>query len=182
MKQMPGVMLYFDTRDCLELLTREQAGDLFFAILDYGQFGACPQLTGGAAVAWAFLRPYIDRDRARYEEKSRRSTEAANRRWGNSPALSEYETMPKTETKKKTKISSQTGTGTKTPTAPEERRKQWANLLTFEEELAEKQRQAQAYARTSLVTPFPGSGGAQPSEEAETDCSTSSMNSAMAGL
>lgn len=182
MKQMPGVMLYFDTRDCLDLLTREEKGDLFSAIMDYGQFGILPELTGGAAVAWAFLKPYINRDRARYEDKVRRNTEAANRRWGNDPALFSCETMPKTETKTETKTFSKTRTGTKTPTAPEERRKQWAHVLSFEEELAEKNRQAQAYARTSLDTPFPGSGGGQPSAEAEADSSASSMNSAMAGL
>ena len=184
MKQMPGVMLYFDTRSCLDLLTREEAGALFFAILDYGQFGILPELTGGAAVAWAFLRPYVDRDRARYEEKSRRSTEAANRRWGNSPALSGYETMPKTETKTetKTKISSKTrtGTGTKTPTAPEERRKQWAHVLTIEEEIAEKNRQAQALFGPLRCTPPPFLS--QCGEDAAADSATSSMNSAMAGL
>lgn len=64
----PGVMLYFDLRPCLKRLTQEQKGQLFEAILEYGEFGAVPNFDDdiGLAVAWDLIRPMIDRDNERY--------------------------------------------------------------------------------------------------------------------
>lgn len=64
----PGVMLYFDLRPCLKRLGREQKGQLFEAILEYGEFGAVPNFDDdiGLAVAWDLIRPMIDRDNERY--------------------------------------------------------------------------------------------------------------------
>lgn len=66
----PGVMLYFDLRPCLKRLTQEQKGQLFEAILEYGEFGAVPNFDDdiGLAVAWDLIRPMIDRDNERYEQ------------------------------------------------------------------------------------------------------------------
>lgn len=64
----PGVMLYFDLRPCLKRLTGEQKGQLFEAILEYGEFGVAPDFDAdiGLAVAWDLIRPMIDRDNERY--------------------------------------------------------------------------------------------------------------------
>ena len=65
----PGVMFYFEVRPCLRRLTAEEKGVLFDAILDYGEFGAEPELEGMVGVAWDFLRPRLDRDNDRYERQ-----------------------------------------------------------------------------------------------------------------
>lgn len=80
----PGVMLYFDLRPCLKRLTGEQKGQLFEAILEYGEFGVAPDFDAdiGLAVAWDLIRPMIDRDNERYEKISKRRSEAACKRWG----------------------------------------------------------------------------------------------------
>ena len=84
----PGVMLYFDLRPCLKRLGMEQKGQLFEAILEYGEFGAVPNFDDdiGLAVAWDLIRPMIDRDNERYEKISKRRSEAACKRWGTNNA------------------------------------------------------------------------------------------------
>lgn len=80
-KKQPGTMLYFDIRPCLKRLSTQEKGILFEAILDYGEFGAVPELEGQLGVAWDFIQPRLDRDRERYEEISRKRTEAIKARW-----------------------------------------------------------------------------------------------------
>lgn len=65
----PGTMLYFDTRPCLKRLNNGQKGQLFEAILDYGEFGIAPDFGDdvGLSIAWDFIQPKIDRDNERYE-------------------------------------------------------------------------------------------------------------------
>lgn len=65
MKQ-PGVLLYFDVRPCLKRLSKEEKGELFEAILEYGEFGTVPEFEGSLGVAWDFIQPQIDRDRENY--------------------------------------------------------------------------------------------------------------------
>ena len=80
-KKQPGSMLYFDIRPCLKRLTLEEKGQLFEAILDYGEFGVPPELDGVAGVAWDFIQPRLDRDKERYQDVSQKRAEAANVRW-----------------------------------------------------------------------------------------------------
>ena len=47
----PGVMFYFEIRPCIKRLTLEEKGQLFEAILDYGEFGAIPKVDGAVGVA-----------------------------------------------------------------------------------------------------------------------------------
>lgn len=65
-KKQPGTMLYFDIRPCLKRLSTQEKGELFEAILDYGEFGVVPELDGALGVAWDFIQPRLDRDRERY--------------------------------------------------------------------------------------------------------------------
>ena len=81
MKKQPGVMLYFDIRPCLERLTMDQQGQLFRAILDYGEESIEPNFDYMLGVAWDFIKPRLERDRERYEEVSRKRAEAAQARW-----------------------------------------------------------------------------------------------------
>ena len=73
----PGVMFYFEVRPCLNRLSREEKGDLFEAILDYGQYGLLPELDGMAGVAWDFLQPKLDRDHDRYGVVTKKRAYAA---------------------------------------------------------------------------------------------------------
>lgn len=60
--QPKGFMLYFDTRPALEQLNDSDRGKLILSMFDYAEYGAEPQLEGLLGMAWAFLRPKIDRD------------------------------------------------------------------------------------------------------------------------
>lgn len=63
-------VLYHDIRRPLELLTDEQRGKLFLAILDYSEHGIEPVFEDGATdMAFAFIRNFIDRDAAAWEDK-----------------------------------------------------------------------------------------------------------------
>ena len=81
MGTMPGVMLYFDLRPCLDHLTREEQGMLFQAILDYGETGCPPELPGALAIAWAFIQPRLDQDQERYDQVREQRCRAAQIRW-----------------------------------------------------------------------------------------------------
>lgn len=65
----PGVMFYFEIRPCIKRLTLEEKGQLFEAILDYGEYGAIPEVGGAVGVAWDFIQQRLDRDTGRYDEK-----------------------------------------------------------------------------------------------------------------
>lgn len=65
----PGVMFYFETRPCIKRLSLEEKGALFEAILDYGEYGTLPEVDGVLGVAWDFIRPRIDLDSGRYDDR-----------------------------------------------------------------------------------------------------------------
>ena len=69
MGKQPGVMLYFEIRPCLERLTMDEQGQLFRAILDYGEDGIEPNFQYMLGIAWDFIKPRLERDRERYDEK-----------------------------------------------------------------------------------------------------------------
>lgn len=96
MGKQPGVMLYFDVRPCLARLTAEEQGRLFNAILNYGEEGLEPGFDGMLGIAWDFIRPRLERDRERYEERVRQCEEAARRRWEKKTDADAYERMPTT--------------------------------------------------------------------------------------
>lgn len=66
MKERPGVMLYFENRECIEALSDDEAGKLMKATLQYAQTGENPQFEGVLNLVWLLLRPVIDRDAQRY--------------------------------------------------------------------------------------------------------------------
>ncbi len=73
----PGVMFYFDIRPCIRRLSLSEKGQLFEAILDYGENGTEPELDGMLGVAWDFIKPRIDLDSEQYELKVETSQYAA---------------------------------------------------------------------------------------------------------
>lgn len=73
----PGSMLYHDNINALKHLSNEELGQLFIAILEYGQDGTLPQFDGALAMAWAFIKPKLDRDEERYQKSVARGSYAA---------------------------------------------------------------------------------------------------------
>lgn len=63
----PGIMVYFDILEPVQLLTNAERGKLLTAILEYGKKGEEPSFTGRLALAWGFVRPKIDVDGKRYD-------------------------------------------------------------------------------------------------------------------
>ena len=68
MGSQPGVMLYFEVRPCLIRLNDGEKGQLFEALLDYGEHGIVPDFDGKMGVAWDFER---------YAEKTQKNAYAA---------------------------------------------------------------------------------------------------------
>lgn len=78
----PGVMVYFDLRESISMLTQSEKGDLLDAILTYGQDGQEPEFADRAmCLLWSRLRLDIQRDDDRYQEVRLRRIAAANKRW-----------------------------------------------------------------------------------------------------
>lgn len=69
-KQKPGVMVYFDDiRPSLSMLDDARLGKLFRSIVEYAEDGVIPELDDMGKLAFEMLRPKIDRDGLKYEEK-----------------------------------------------------------------------------------------------------------------
>lgn len=69
MSERPGFMLYFDTAPAFERLDDADAGKLIKALLSYSATGELLPLEGMASLAFDLIRPKLDRDAAKYEEK-----------------------------------------------------------------------------------------------------------------
>lgn len=65
----PGVMFYFDIRPCIKRLDTTEKGQLFEAILDYGEYGTTPNFDGAIGVAWDFIQQKLDKDSDRYDKQ-----------------------------------------------------------------------------------------------------------------
>ena len=66
MKNKPGVMVYFEMRPVLDALTDEEAGQLFRAILEYGETLCEPHIPDRIVPLWPLLRSRIFFDDQRY--------------------------------------------------------------------------------------------------------------------
>lgn len=71
-KECPGVMIYFETRNCIRRLDLEDKGRLLDTILDYGENGVDPAFSDetdlALCVTWDVLRPKIDQDSESYRD------------------------------------------------------------------------------------------------------------------
>lgn len=68
-KQRSGIMCYFEILDLLYLLSYDEIGRLFIAMLEYAHEGKMPEFIGLLAMAWASIRHDIDRDGEKYADK-----------------------------------------------------------------------------------------------------------------
>lgn len=64
----PGIMIYFDMLGPVRVLSDADKGRLFLAMLEYGKDGTVPQFDGMLEMAWAFVKPKIDKDEESYED------------------------------------------------------------------------------------------------------------------
>ncbi len=77
-KEKSSFVLYHDIREPLELLSDEQRGKLFMAILDYSEYGKQPDFCGDAVLfmAFTFIRGSLDRDAEAWESKRQKRIDA----------------------------------------------------------------------------------------------------------
>lgn len=82
-KKMPGVMIFFDIRPTLSLLSNSEKGLMLDAILDYAEDGLEPEFTDHSLeILWSVLKQKIDADRQRYADKCEQARKSALKRWG----------------------------------------------------------------------------------------------------
>lgn len=81
MRKRPGVLIYFDIRPALKMLSLEEKGQLFDAIMDYSELGDVPELEGMLGMAWTFIQPKLDRDGETYKKNGLRKRYSAYIRW-----------------------------------------------------------------------------------------------------
>lgn len=71
-------VLYHDIRGPLELLSDDERGKLFLALLNYSESGEVPAFDGALQMAFQFIRTAIDRDTAAWESKCEKRREAGS--------------------------------------------------------------------------------------------------------
>lgn len=81
MKKKPGVMVYFELRRMLTLLSDAEKGQLFEAILEYGETGLVGELSDNLRIAWPLIQMRLDMDSSRYELMVIKRRYAAYSRW-----------------------------------------------------------------------------------------------------
>lgn len=87
----PGIVVYFDILGALRVLTKEERGELFVAMLEYGQRGIMPKFSGALALAWEFIQPKLDKDLEEYERtvlKRQYATFCRDRKKNGEPEIS----------------------------------------------------------------------------------------------
>lgn len=157
MSQRPGVMLFFDIRPALKRLTIEERGQLFEAILNYGELGLLPDFEGGLGIVWDFIQPRIDQDAERYADKVLKNKYSAYVREAKKADIqpAEFETwrtdpdsfyraissdVKRYPTTAPTPTTTPTTTATTTMAAAKQRRSNAEAILSFDEPDFERQR------------------------------------------
>lgn len=69
--------LYNDYIDHVKLMSDEDAGKLFKAILEYENDLEVQELSGVAAMAFSFIKNQLDRDSSKYEEICKKNRQTA---------------------------------------------------------------------------------------------------------
>ena len=77
----PGAMIYYSILPAIKTLSMEERGQLLTAILEYGSTDIPIQFDGPLSVAWAFIKPMLDKDTAHYENVCNARRKAINNRW-----------------------------------------------------------------------------------------------------
>ena len=75
-KNSYSFVLYTEYMEQIEILSREQRGDLLTAIMLYASGEPLNELDGMTKMAFSFIKSRMDRDKAKYEETVRKRREA----------------------------------------------------------------------------------------------------------
>lgn len=76
-----SIILYFDYRDHLALLSDGERGELIMALLDFAEDGVLPDFTGAQLMAFSFIKRQIERDEKKYKAKCDKNKENIAKRW-----------------------------------------------------------------------------------------------------
>lgn len=76
MQNKNSFVLYAEYRQHLDLLTDEECGRLFKAIMDFAATGNVPTLQGAERMAFSFIQAQMERDNQKYEETRKKRSEA----------------------------------------------------------------------------------------------------------
>ena len=85
---MTGVVLilYSSYEEVLKELPKEEIGELLMAIFAYQRTGEKPELTGGANIAFGFIKNQLDIDAEKWakevENRSKAGKKGMEKRWG----------------------------------------------------------------------------------------------------
>lgn len=85
---------YHSYLQSMELLTDAERGRLFTALLEYSSTGITPEFKGNERFVFSGMRSQIDRDAKNYEEKCRKQSENARKRWQNQEPAEEERPEP----------------------------------------------------------------------------------------
>lgn len=70
MKEKKGFIVYFDWLETLEKFSKEQAGEIFLAMFNYGKNGVVPEFDDFAVeTAFSFIKRTLERDIEAYEKR-----------------------------------------------------------------------------------------------------------------
>lgn len=93
MGEKKSFVLYYDFKEPLEELSDKDKGQVLMAMFEYCEYGTIPQLSKQAAIAFKFLKKFLDIDREKYEEKCNKRREAG--KLGGRPKKSDAEEKAK---------------------------------------------------------------------------------------
>lgn len=72
-------VMYTEYRKHLKMLTSEEQGHIFMALLEYAETGEEPTLSGMSAMAFSFIKAQMDRDTEKYEQVVAARSEAGKK-------------------------------------------------------------------------------------------------------
>ena len=93
------ILIYLEIREMIEKLTKEQAGTIFMAILDYCDTGTIPKLDPFLEMVFIPIRQSLDRSKKQYESRCEKNRAAALKRWGKTEEAEETTPAAKKKTK-----------------------------------------------------------------------------------
>ena len=88
---------YHSYLQSIDLLDDAERGRLFTALLEYSSTGIVPKLRGNERFVFSGIRAQIDRDAKNYEEKCRKQSENAKKRWQTQESPPAGEPLPESE-------------------------------------------------------------------------------------
>ena len=81
-KEMKGIIIYFDCYEAMRVLTDEEKGKMFSAMMDYALTGEVPPFEDRLMVSiWTLIRPKIEWAMERYDETCNRNRRNIGLRW-----------------------------------------------------------------------------------------------------